>query len=180
MQDAFISPGFSPTVLSSFVPLFVHFLSAISNVNPAAQEKGLEHQFSQSADTSKPTFVHPLATQSTKEDVLVDFDGPNDPYRPLNGPSSKKVIPTVLYGFTTCWITFASAIYSAAVAAVAAISREFQVGWEVSTLGTSLFVVGFALGPLIFAPLSEIYGRKWTVLIASPLVDSLSYWSEPG
>lgn len=36
----------------------------------------------------------------------------------------------------------------------------FDIGTEVATLGVSLFVLGFALGPLIWAPLSEIYGRQ--------------------
>lgn len=31
---------------------------------------------------------------------------------------------------------------------------------QVVTLGLSLFVLGFAVGPLLFAPLSEIYGRQ--------------------
>ena len=31
-----------------------------------------------------PPFSHPLATHETTEDVLVDFDGPEDPFRPTN------------------------------------------------------------------------------------------------
>ena len=37
---------------------------------------------------------------------------------------------------------------------------EFGVSQEVVTLGLSLFVLGFALGPLLWAPFSEIYGRQ--------------------
>jgi multidrug resistance protein len=37
---------------------------------------------------------------------------------------------------------------------------EFSVSQEVVTLGVSLFVLGFALGPLLWAPFSEIYGRQ--------------------
>lgn len=36
----------------------------------------------------------------------------------------------------------------------------FNVGTEVVTLGVSLFVLGFAIGPLLWAPLSELYGRQ--------------------
>ena len=35
-----------------------------------------------------------------------------------------------------------------------------------ATLGISLFVLGFALGPLIWAPLSELYGRQVIFLIS--------------
>ena len=38
--------------------------------------------------------------------------------------------------------------------------KEFKASQIVVTLGLSLFVLGFALGPLIFAPLSEMYGRQ--------------------
>lgn len=37
---------------------------------------------------------------------------------------------------------------------------EFSVSQEVVTLGVSLFVLGFALGPLLWAPFSELYGRQ--------------------
>lgn len=38
---------------------------------------------------------------------------------------------------------------------------EFDVSQEVVTLGVSLFVLGFALGPLLWAPFSELYGRQY-------------------
>ena len=34
------------------------------------------------------------------------------------------------------------------------------ISLEVSTLGLSLFVLGFGIGPIIWAPLSELQGRK--------------------
>jgi len=46
-------------------------------------------------------FNHPLSHTKTSTDVIVDFDGPDDPYRPLNWPFHKKAITTVLYGLTT-------------------------------------------------------------------------------
>ena len=41
----------------------------------------------------------------------------------------------------------------------------FGVGEEVSVLGTSLFVLGYAFGPLIWGPFSELKGRKLPILI---------------
>jgi multidrug resistance protein len=40
------------------------------------------------------------------------------------------------------------------------IMLEFNSVQEVVTLGVSLFVLGFALGPLLWAPFSELYGRQ--------------------
>ncbi|KAL4905873.1 hypothetical protein BDW74DRAFT_152197 [Aspergillus multicolor] len=106
-------------------------------------------------------FTHPLSHTKTRDDVIVDFDGPDDPYRPLNWGFRKKAITTVLYGLTTMGATWASAIYSTGASQV---SSEFGIGEEVSTLGTTLLLFGFGLGPLVWAPLSEVYGRKPAVL----------------
>lgn len=109
-------------------------------------------------------FTHPLTHVKTTPDVIVDFDGPDDPYRPLNWPFKKKAMTTVLYGLFTMTATFSSSIFSAGTAQVA---EEFDVSEEVSTLGTALFLFGFGVGPLLWAPLSEIYGRKPAVIIPS-------------
>lgn len=42
----------------------------------------------------------------------------------------------------------------------------FHVSVEVTTLATSLFVLGYAFGPLMWGPFSELYGRKLPILIA--------------
>lgn len=107
-------------------------------------------------------FSHPLTHQKTSTDVIVGFDGPDDPYRPLNWAFKKKVMTTALYGFTTMGATFASSVYSPAVNQIAG---DYNVGSEVSLLGVSLLLFGFGVGPLIWAPLSEVYGRKPAVLI---------------
>ncbi|PYH88486.1 MFS general substrate transporter [Aspergillus ellipticus CBS 707.79] len=111
---------------------------------------------------SEAALSHPLLYVATSEDVLVDFDGQSDPYHPINWPFRKKAITTILYGMTTCWITFASAIYSAGMEQI---SHDFNVSAETSTAGISLLVFGLGLGPLLWAPLSEIYGRKTVVIV---------------
>lgn len=106
-------------------------------------------------------FSHPLAHQPTTVDVIVDFDGPDDPYRPLNWPLKKKVLTTMMYGLTTMSATWASSAYSAGTEQIA---HEFHVGSQVAVLGTTLFLFGFGLGPLLWAPLSEVFGRRVAVL----------------
>ncbi|KAF7187657.1 Efflux pump bik6 [Pseudocercospora fuligena] len=110
----------------------------------------------------RPAFTHPLTHEKTAIDVIVEFDGPEDPYRPMDWTWKKKAITTLLYGFTAMGATFASSVYSPAVKQI---SEEFGIGNEVSTLGISLFLIGFGIGPLFWAPLSEVYGRKLAVLI---------------
>jgi MFS family permease len=47
--------------------------------------------------------------------------------------------------------------------AVPQIAEEFGVSEEIATLGTTLNLLATGLFPLLLAPLSEVYGRKWTV-----------------
>ncbi|KAI9663140.1 MAG: hypothetical protein M1821_008188 [Bathelium mastoideum] len=108
-----------------------------------------------------PPFTHALTHIKTSADVIVDFDGPDDPYHPLNWPFRKKVVTTMLYGLTTMGATWASSVYSPGVGQI---SHDFHVGTEVSELGITLLLFGFGLGPLVWAPLSELYGRKVAVL----------------
>lgn len=106
-------------------------------------------------------FRHPLAHQPTTVEVIVDFEGPDDPYRPINWPTKKKVTTTLLYGLITMSATWASSAYSAGTQQIA---REFGVGSQVAVLGTTLFLFGFGLGPLLWASLSEVYGRRLAVI----------------
>lgn len=107
-------------------------------------------------------FTHPLAHVPTSDDELVDFEGPDDPYHPVNWPLRKKVITTLLYGLVTMSATWASSSYSPGTRLVA---REFRVGIQVANLGTTLFLFGFGLGPLLWAPVSEVFGRRVAVLV---------------
>ncbi|KAI9722945.1 MAG: hypothetical protein M1812_001394 [Candelaria pacifica] len=114
-------------------------------------------------------FSHPLSNTKTNEDAIVDFDGPDDPYRPLNWPFRKKVITTLLYGLTTMGSTWASSVSVVLpehvhegpllIAALPATPRASPQSQKNFTL-----VRSFGLGPLLWAPLSEIYGRKPAVL----------------
>ena len=46
--------------------------------------------------------------------------------------------------------------------AAASLVAEFEVTDDtVATLTVSIYMVGFAIGPLVLAPLSELYGRMW-------------------
>ncbi|KAF7874098.1 hypothetical protein EAF04_002770 [Stromatinia cepivora] len=88
---------------------------------------------------------------------LITWDGPDDPDNPMNWPMKKKWVVTVILGLMTFVVTFASSVFSTATIKVAEL---YDVSEEVAVLGTSLFVMGFAVGPLIWGPGSELFGRK--------------------
>ncbi|KAH8679039.1 major facilitator superfamily domain-containing protein [Tricladium varicosporioides] len=92
---------------------------------------------------------------------IVEFEGSTDLLRPTNWPLRKKIVTTVLYGLTTGASSWASSIYTSGTEEI---SSEFGVGRVAGTLGLTLFMFGLGLGPLLWAPLSEAYGRKIAVL----------------
>lgn len=98
-----------------------------------------------------------------KEEYVVEFAGRDDPLHPQNWPTSKKILTAVILSWTTLNSTFTSSIYSAAISTVA---HEFSVSREVSTLGLSLYVLGFAMGPVVWAPFSELKGRRLPLLLS--------------
>ncbi|KAL8781743.1 MAG: hypothetical protein Q9213_005880 [Squamulea squamosa] len=98
-----------------------------------------------------------------REEYVVEFDGPDDPLHPQNWPMKKKVALAVMLGYTTLVSAFGSSIFSAATQVVAG---YFSVSTEVGVLGVSLYVLGFATGPILWAPLSELRGRRMPLVVA--------------
>jgi len=113
------------------------------------QEADLEKGQSQASNDSDE--------KDEKDPNLVEWDGADDPGNPQNWPFMKKALATGALSCCTLCITFASSVFSTATIPTA---MEFGVSEEVMILGTSLFVLGFAVGPMVFGPLSELYGRK--------------------
>ena len=77
---------------------------------------------------------------------------------PFDLPVSRKWLMTFFMSFMTFTVTFGSSTFSASIPVT---SEEFHVSDTVMILGVSLYVLGFALAPVIWGPLSELLGRKW-------------------
>ncbi|PSR92316.1 putative MFS multidrug transporter [Coniella lustricola] len=86
----------------------------------------------------------------------------DDPVNPMNYPASRKWFITMLVAFATLAVAFVSSAYSGGLSEILV---EFGVVTIIGTLGISLFVLGFAIGPLLWAPLSELYGRQYLFFI---------------
>lgn len=104
-----------------------------------------------------PRAVIPSGSPQAKDPDLVVWDGPDDPGNPMNWPRKKKWACTVMLGLVTFCVTFASSVFSAGTLPAA---HHYGTSEEVMILGTALFVLGFSFGPIIWGPLSELYGRK--------------------
>lgn len=102
---------------------------------------------------------------SQERDInLIQFDGPDDPGNPMNWGKRYKWTTTVILAGMTFVTTFTSAIFSTAINGT---SKKFRVSTEVMTLGTSLFLLGFVFGPILWGPISELYGRRVPLLIGT-------------
>ncbi|KAF2182138.1 major facilitator superfamily [Zopfia rhizophila CBS 207.26] len=99
-----------------------------------------------------------------REEYVVEFDGVDDPLHAQNWRLRKKIYTAAMLGFTTLTSAFGSSIFSAATRVVA---MEYNVSTEVGVLGTSFYVLGFATGPILWAPFSELKGRRLPLVIAS-------------
>ncbi|KIY70946.1 MFS general substrate transporter [Cylindrobasidium torrendii FP15055 ss-10] len=81
----------------------------------------------------------------------------DDPENPLNWKRPYRWFLTILAGVFVLNSTFAS---SAPSGIAADLQKEFSISREVTTLVISLFVGGYVIGPLLWGPLSEEYGRR--------------------
>ncbi len=89
--------------------------------------------------------------QGTPESpYVVDFL-PQDGSNPQQYSNPKKWTITLLQAVATLAVAFVSTAYSGGIAEII---RYFHVSTIVAILGVSLFVFGFAVGPLLWAPLS--------------------------
>jgi DHA1 family multidrug resistance protein-like MFS transporter len=74
-----------------------------------------------------------------------------------------RVLIAIMLGYTTLVSAFTSSIFSTATQPIAA---QYHVSPEVGLLGVSLYVLGFAFGPIFWAPLSELRGRRLPLVLA--------------
>ncbi|KAL7937629.1 MFS general substrate transporter [Trichoderma chlorosporum] len=101
---------------------------------------------------------------------LVEFI-PGDKWNPMSFKDSFKWTITLIQASATLSVSFASSAYSGGISEII---EEFNVSTEVAILGVSLFVMGFAIGPLLWAPLSELYGRQRTFFISYMCLSAFS------
>ncbi|PSN67655.1 MFS general substrate transporter [Corynespora cassiicola Philippines] len=109
------------------------------------------------AGITEDVLHHNYEGSGTQEDPYLVSWIPNDPRNPMGWSPFVRWSCMGLAALATMAVTLVSSAYSGSIVEV---NTEFGVSSEVGTLGISLFVLGFAVGPLIWAPLSELYGRQ--------------------
>ncbi|KAI9370906.1 MFS transporter [Aspergillus egyptiacus] len=90
----------------------------------------------------------------------------DDPANAQNWSMSRKLYNTAVPSILCLLISFALAIYSPSHGHVQA---AFHTSTTQSLLPFTMYVYGLAFGPMIAAPLSETYGRRFVYLVMTPL-----------
>ncbi|TXT08865.1 hypothetical protein VHUM_02993 [Vanrija humicola] len=96
------------------------------------------------------------------DDFAVKFE-PGEKINPKNWSVGYRWYLTVVGGLLVLNSTFSS---SAPSGVSVPVRNHFHVSEEVAVLCISLFVAGYCVGPLVWGPASEIYGRRPIFLIA--------------
>jgi len=92
--------------------------------------------------------------------IVVEWDG-DDKELGTTWNVVYRAYLTLYIGLTTISSTMASSIPSMLLVNV---SEAFNVSTEVIKVTVFIFVAGYCLGPLAWAPMSELYGIRWTLL----------------
>lgn len=89
----------------------------------------------------------------------VDFY-PKDPEDPRCWSYVRSWYITLAAIFLCLNGTIASSVTSGCLQSI---STEFEVSTVAGSLATTLFLLGYCVGPFVFGPLSEFYGRRWLI-----------------
>lgn len=117
-------------------------------------EKG-ENTSTAAANDERKTQVEEQAVE--QDPNIVWWDGDNDPENPMNWTAKKKWSNLALLSIMTLVTPLGSSMFAPGVPSI---MREFHsTNTQLATFVVSVYILGFAFGPLVVAPLSEMYGR---------------------
>ncbi|CAK7228698.1 hypothetical protein SCUCBS95973_006969 [Sporothrix curviconia] len=106
----------------------------------------------------------PLALMGL-EHGLVGWESVDDPANPRNFPQWKKLYIMTMMGIISTLSPLASSMVAPGIADTMAELHESSP--VVGSFMVTIYVLGYAIGPLFLGPLSEIYGRYPVVILAT-------------
>lgn len=114
----------------------------------------------------KLTITH---TGEKKRYKLVTFTH-DDPENPKNWSKAYKWYCTMVIALTCMCVALCSSVITATIEQVVV---EFDTTREIALLSVCMFVLGFGIGPMVFAPMSEVIGRQ--LVYASTLLVAIIF-----
>ncbi|KAK3950294.1 major facilitator superfamily domain-containing protein [Pseudoneurospora amorphoporcata] len=99
-----------------------------------------------------------VISEETEQDPnIVDWDGPEDPENPMNWPEKKKWLNVAVLSILTIITPLGSSMFAPGIKEI--LTEFHETSSTTATFLVSIYILGFAFGPLLVAPLSEMYGR---------------------
>ncbi|SMN18085.1 similar to Saccharomyces cerevisiae YGR138C TPO2 Polyamine transport protein specific for spermine [Maudiozyma saulgeensis] len=89
-----------------------------------------------------------------------------DPENPHNWPSWLRWFFTIVLSALVVCVAYGSACITGGLGTV---EKKYHVSLEAAILSCSLMVIGFSLGPLIWSPVSDLYGRRVAYFVSMGL-----------
>ncbi|KAJ7452164.1 major facilitator superfamily domain-containing protein [Mycena galericulata] len=96
----------------------------------------------------------------------------DDPENPRNWSRARKALINSVLCVWVLTLTYSSTAY---VASLPTLMERYDISQEVAILGVTFFVLGFAAGPLLFGPASEIYGRRAVYIFSGTCYSAFSW-----
>ena len=115
--------------------------------------------------------THDYPGSGTNHDPYIVGWIADDPRNPLLFNDGRKWLWTLLVALANMAVALATSAYTAPAREL---KNDFRTSQEVFELGLSLFVLGFAVGPIFWGPLSELYGRQ-IVFMGTASENALSF-----
>nr|WGG62599.1 SorD [Stagonospora sp.] len=107
--------------------------------------------------------THDYNGSGTEDDPFVVEFQKDDPSNPMNWSQTRKWFITAIVTLSVFIVTMTS---SAPSSSSQELTPEFNLSRIEFTLSISLFVLGFAIGPAFWGPMSELYGRQKQWIVA--------------
>jgi multidrug resistance protein len=107
----------------------------------------------------------PPAQLTELDKGLIAWNSLHDPENPLYWPRGKRILNMTLISCLTFISPLGSSIFAPGIEAT--LADLHTSSRAVGSLMVTIFLLGYCLGPLFLAPLSEIYGRKPVIIISS-------------
>lgn len=126
--------------------------NSLDEVDTEKQQKASPQLRSNSTD-DESNLHYVMTKQGTKRVQFIE----GDPENPRNWSKGKKWYLTVLCSYINVLVASQASVYATGQAQVI---EEFGISEELAIAGLSLYVLGFAIGPMPCAGLSETFGRR--------------------
>ncbi len=110
-------------------------------------------------DMQPTTIIHEFeAGDGTDTITLMTWDGSHDPANPTNWSTTSKFTNIGIVSALTFLTPLASSMFAPGIPLIE--SEFHNHNEELASFVLSVYVLGFAIGPMVLAPMSELYGKS--------------------